>query len=60
MSRLGLMDAPNSEIYATALKFTTDTVTTIGYGDIHAMTVTEKIYTCILIYFGMIIFAMIR
>jgi len=60
VSRLGLLDAPRFEIYATALKFTTDTVTTIGYGDIYALTMTEKIYTCILIYFGMIIFAMIR
>lgn len=60
INRFNLSESIPLEIYATALKFTTDTVTTIGYGDIYSLTVTEKLYTCFLIYIGMIIFAMIR
>ena len=60
INRFELTDALPVEIYATALKFTTDTVTTIGYGDIYSLTIAEKVYTCFLIYIGMIIFAMIR
>jgi voltage-gated potassium channel Kch len=58
--RFNLQETTPFEIYATALKFTTDTVTTIGYGDIYSLTNVEKIYTCFLIYIGMIVFAMIR
>ena len=50
----------NWEIYATSLIFTTNTVTTIGYGDKYSLTNMEKLYTFLLIYLGMIVFAMLR
>lgn len=48
------------EVYSTSLIFTTNTVTTIGYGDKYSLTNLEKIYTFFLIYLGMIVFAMLR
>lgn len=60
INRFYLTDTSPLEIYSTALIFATDTVTTIGYGDIYSLTVIEKVYTCFLIYIGMIVFAMIR
>lgn len=60
INRFHLQDTSPLEIYSTALIFTTDTVTTIGYGDIYSLTNIEKVYTCFLIYIGMIVFAMIR
>lgn len=48
------------DIYSASLIFTMNTVTTIGYGDKYSLTNIEKLYTFFLIYFGMIVFAMIR
>lgn len=40
--RMGLVDAPHSEIYLTCIYYIFTTITTVGYGDISGETSYEK------------------
>jgi hypothetical protein len=44
VTRLGYNDAPDFELYIASLYWTLTTVTTVGYGDISAGTLIEKLF----------------
>jgi voltage-gated potassium channel Kch len=47
----------DSELYITAFYFTTTTVLTVGYGDITAISTTEKLLCILLMVIGVISFS---
>lgn len=53
----GFQDSPSLEIYVTALYFTITTLVTVGYGDITAKTVSEKIVAAFLMMIGVVTFS---
>jgi len=46
------------ELYLTSFYFTTTTITTVGYGDISASTIVEKIFCIIMMIIGVIAFSL--
>jgi cyclic nucleotide gated channel alpha 1 len=47
----------NLELYVTSFYFTTTTVLTVGYGDITAVSVTEKLLCIVLMIIGVVSFS---
>jgi hypothetical protein len=50
-------DMENLELYVTSFYFTTTTVLTVGYGDITAVSVTEKLLCIVLMIIGVVSFS---
>lgn len=50
-------DTDSYDLYITAMYFTVTTVLTVGYGDITAYSVSEKIFCIFLMVFGVISFS---
>ncbi len=50
-------DKGNVDLYVTSMYFTVTTVLTVGYGDISAYSVAEKIFCIILMLIGVISFS---
>jgi voltage-gated potassium channel Kch len=53
----GYTDNSPMEIYVTSIYFTVTTVLTVGYGDIRAYSISEKIFCIILMVIGVISFS---
>lgn len=53
----GMTDTSNYELYITAFYFTVTTIVTVGYGDITAVSVGEKIVCIFLMLIGVIAFS---
>ena len=53
----GLLDINNAKIYIWALYWNLTTVTTVGYGNIRPFSWIEKIYTIIVISFGVVMYS---
>lgn len=52
------MDAPSaSDLYLTSIYFTITTITTVGYGDFHAVSFTEKMINIIIMIIGVLGFS---
>jgi hypothetical protein len=51
------MDLSDWELYSTSFYFTVTTILTIGYGDIHAINVTEKWVSVAMMIIGVISFS---
>lgn len=50
-------DAGNSQLYLTSIYFTITTITTVGYGDFHAISFVEKIINIFIMIMGVIGFS---
>jgi hypothetical protein len=50
-------DEPDSELYVTSFYFTVTTILTVGYGDIAAYSMIERIYCVILMLIGVFSFS---
>ena len=50
--RAGLLDAENISIYLASVYYAFSTLTTVGYGDINALTMKERIFSIIWMIFG--------
>ncbi len=50
-------DMSDSDLYVTSFYFTTTTILTVGYGDITAVSMSEKILCIILMIIGVISFS---
>ena len=48
---------PDNELYITSFYFTTTTILTVGYGDISAISKSEKVLCIILMIIGVISFS---
>ena len=46
------MEYDDGDLYATGFYFTITTITTVGYGDIHGLTVSEKVFCTIIMFIG--------
>lgn len=53
----GYTDTSNYDLYLSAMYFTVTTVLTVGYGDISAYSVAEKIFCIFLMVVGVISFS---
>ncbi|CDW80054.1 cation channel family protein [Stylonychia lemnae] len=53
----GFEDYGNAELYMTSFYYTVTTIVTVGYGDIHAYTVSEKILSITLMIIGVVSFS---
>jgi hypothetical protein len=53
----GLQDVDNITLYVNGLYFTFTTVFTIGYGDIHAVNVYERLYNILIMIVGVLIYS---
>ena len=59
VTRNGMTEAPPIEQYNMAIYFALQTVTTVGYGDIGAVTSTEKILSLIWMVFGVAFYSFV-
>ena len=50
--RLGYIDSSSLELYIISFYWTLTTVTTVGYGDIHVVSLIERIYQIIILIVG--------
>lgn len=57
VSRYGWLDEPNHMLYLRGLYFTFTVITTVGFGDISAYTITEMIICMILMLFGIFFYS---
>lgn len=55
--RHGLIDAQTGELYVSSLYFHWTTIFTIGYGDIISTNSVERLYNCILMFVGILIYS---
>ena len=53
----GILDVSNGEIYLNSLFFHWTSIFTIGYGDILAANLDEKVYNCILLFVGILVYS---
>ena len=53
----GYVDLPDWELYMTSFYFTITTIVTVGYGDITAVSIIEKIVAVFLMITGVIAFS---
>lgn len=53
----GYEDVPDEELYVISLYWTVTTFTTVGYGDILAVNITEKLFTIIVMTLGIIFYS---
>jgi len=51
------MDSTDWDLYSTSFYFTVTTILTVGYGDIHAINITEKWVCVALMIIGVISFS---
>ena len=56
--RLGLEDADLIDLYITSLYWITQTVITVGYGDVPAFTVAERLIAIVAMFAGVIFFSL--
>jgi hypothetical protein len=54
---LGLQDINNLNLYINGLYFNLATVFTIGYGDIHAVNIYERLYNTVLMVVGVLVYS---
>jgi hypothetical protein len=54
---IGYVDMPDGELYMTSFYFTITTIVTVGYGDITAVSIIEKIVAVFLMITGVIAFS---
>lgn len=52
-----MIDADNYDLYVSAIYFTVTTIMTVGYGDISAVSSTERIYCILLMLLGVVSFS---
>lgn len=57
VSRLGFLDMNKFDLYIISIYFTLTTVTTVGYGDVNANTVSEKIYNLFIMAIGVLMYS---
>ncbi len=57
VARLGFLDSSNYDLYLISVYWTLTTVTTVGYGDVSANTIGEKIYNLIIMACGVIMYS---
>ena len=53
----GIQDVSYGEIYLNSLYFHWTSIFTIGYGDILASNIDEKVYNCILLFIGILVYS---
>ena len=53
----GIQDVSNGEIYLNSLYFHWTSIFTIGYGDILAANLDEKVYNCLLLFVGILVYS---
>jgi len=53
-------DLDNKDVYLTSLYWTLTTVTTVGYGDIHGVLPSEKIFNAVIMLIGVIAFSFVN
>lgn len=57
ISYYGFIDYPNFDLYIVSFYWTVTTLVTVGYGDIAAVTDSEKIYACCVMLIGTILYS---
>jgi hypothetical protein len=57
VTRLGYIDSSNEEIYIVSFYWTLTTVTTVGYGDVNAGTMFERIYNLLVMSCGVLMYS---
>ena len=55
--RLGYVDSSNFELYINSFYWTLTTITTVGYGDIHAGTNIERVYALFIMIIGGLLYS---
>lgn len=58
IARSNLYDAEPIDIYITSFYYTVTTLVTVGYGDLHAYNLVERVLSCILQVLGVFLFSM--
>lgn len=57
VTRLGFQDGDSIDLYIVAFYWTLTTVTTVGYGDVNAGTVPERVYNLFIMSFGVLMYS---
>ena len=57
VTRLGYIDSTEFELYIISFYWCLTTVTTVGYGDIYANTIYERVYSLFIMSFGVVMYS---